>query len=47
MRKIFVGSDHAGITLKNQIRDHLKEKGHEVIDLGADQKVSCHYPDFA
>ena len=47
MRKIFVGSDHAGITLKNQIRDHLKSLGEEVVDLGADEKKSCHYPDFA
>lgn len=26
MKKIILGSDHAGITLKNSIKDYLKSK---------------------
>ena len=32
--KVGLGSDHAGIELKLQIMDHLKEKGYECIDYG-------------
>ncbi len=45
--KIAVGADHGGFDLKNIIRDHLIEKGHEVIDCGTYSKESVDYPDFA
>ena len=32
--KIGFGSDHAGIELKLQLMEHLKEQGHECIDFG-------------
>ena len=32
--KIAVGSDHGGLEYKNAIAKHLKELGHEVIDVG-------------
>lgn len=32
--KIGFGSDHAGIELKLQLMDHLKEKGYECVDYG-------------
>ena len=32
--KIGFGSDHAGIELKLQLMEHLKAKGHEVVDYG-------------
>jgi len=39
MLRIFVGSDHAGFTLKSTIRDYLKQSGkYEVIDVGTDKK---------
>lgn len=47
MSKIFVGSDHAGITLKNAVRDYLISLKYDVVDVGTHEKVSCHYPDFA
>lgn len=45
--KIFFGSDHGGLNLKKRLFSHLKNLGHEVIDLGTDQDKSCDYPDFA
>ena len=42
--KIAVGSDHGGFEYKNAIAEHLKELGHEVIDVGTYSLDSCHYP---
>ncbi len=33
--RVYLGSDHAGFELKQQIIDHLKKSGHEPIDCGA------------
>ena len=33
--RVYLGSDHAGYELKQQIIEHLKESGHEPIDCGA------------
>ncbi|ATD70540.1 MULTISPECIES: ribose-5-phosphate isomerase [Gordonia] len=33
--RVYLGADHAGFELKNQIADHLKANGHEVVDCGA------------
>lgn len=45
--KIAIGSDHAAFEAKNEIIDHLKNSGHEVIDKGTYDKSSCDYPDYA
>lgn len=45
--KIAVGSDHAGLHLKNTLVEWLKEQGHEVDDKGTYTEESCDYPDFA
>ena len=46
--KIYLGSDHAGYSLKIIVKEHLIKSGkYDVIDVGTDQKVSCHYPQFA
>ena len=42
--KIAVGSDHAGFTYKQTIIAHLKEKGHEVVELGTHSAESTDYP---
>ena len=42
--KIAVGSDHGGLEYKNAIAKHLKELGHDVIDVGTYSLDSCHYP---
>ena len=47
MSRFFVGNDHAGLSLKSAVVAHLLQAGHEVVDLGAQENVSCDYPDFA
>jgi ribose 5-phosphate isomerase B len=43
---ISIGTDHAGFPLKAPIIAFLKERGHEVLDLGCDSAEACDYPDF-
>jgi ribose 5-phosphate isomerase B len=45
--KIALGADHAGFALKQQLRDALQERGHEVVDLGTGSPESTDYPDYA
>ena len=45
--KVVIGSDHAGYSLKEAIKKHLEEAGHEVLDKGTSDTSSCHYPIFA
>lgn len=44
---IAVGSDHAGYELKNQLMEHLKNRGYDVKDYGTYSEASCDYPDYA
>ena len=46
-KKITIGSDHAGYSLKIRIIAHLRELGWEVIDKGTDSEASCDFADFA
>ncbi|MGD0219976.1 MAG: ribose 5-phosphate isomerase B [Acidimicrobiales bacterium] len=41
-----IGSDHAGLHLKNLLGGHLTEGGHEVVDLGTHSEAAVDYPDF-
>jgi ribose 5-phosphate isomerase B len=45
--KIALGSDHAGLKLKEAIIRHLKKAGVKFKDFGAFSEDSCDYPDFA
>ncbi|MEJ2500543.1 MAG: ribose 5-phosphate isomerase B [Campylobacterales bacterium] len=45
--KFYIATDHAGFELKNYTVELLKEKGHEVIDLGPYSQDRVDYPDFA
>ena len=47
MRKIYIGADSAGYTLKEEIKNYIASKGYEVEDCGTDSTASCHYPEFA
>ena len=45
--KIHIANDHAGLELKNIIRDYLIEKGYNVTDHGAHEYDALDdYPDF-
>ncbi|MHB9927494.1 ribose 5-phosphate isomerase B [Clostridium botulinum] len=45
--KIALGSDHAGLPLKNEIIKYLEGKGIEIKDFGTYTEESCDYPDYA
>lgn len=44
--KLSVASDHAGYELKESVKKHLTEAGHEVVDFGTDSADSTDYPDY-
>ncbi|MEE8294238.1 MAG: ribose 5-phosphate isomerase B [Sphingomonadales bacterium] len=44
---IVVGSDHAGFSLKETLKEALKAKGFETLDVGTNSPDSVDYPDFA
>jgi ribose 5-phosphate isomerase B len=44
--RVAIGSDHAGYRLKESLRAHLRERGHDVTDLGTDSEQSVDYVDF-
>ncbi len=44
--KIAIGCDHGAFDLKLTIIEHLKELGHEVVDVGCFEKKSCDYPEI-
>lgn len=45
--RIALGSDHAGLCLKNEVARCLVCLGHEVVDFGSLDTTSVDYPDFA
>ena len=44
---IAIGSDHGGFALKQQLMEHLKKEGYELVDFGCYTEQSCDYPDIA
>ncbi len=47
MKKIALGSDHAGFELKEAIKEILRKEGLEFEDFGTNSKDSCDYPVYA
>lgn len=47
MKRVLLGSDHAGLKLKKEITTFLKDLGYDIVDVGTHENKSCHYPDFA
>src|SRR5438132_412032 len=45
--KIVLGSDHAGLDLKNLLVKDLTSAGHEVVDVGTCTPDPVDYPDYA
>ena len=45
--KIYLASDHAGLSLRNALRFHVQNAGYDVFDLGPNAKTTVDYPDFA
>ena len=44
--KISIACDHGAVAQKNLIAEHLRKRGHEVLDFGTHTTDSCDYPDF-
>ena len=45
--RIALGSDHAGLILKQEVINLLQELGHDYHDFGTYEKQSVDYPDYA
>ncbi|HVW85059.1 MAG TPA: ribose 5-phosphate isomerase B [Bryobacteraceae bacterium] len=45
--KLVIGSDHAGLELKQVVADYLKQNGYELLDVGTWTTDSVDYPDYA
>ena len=45
--KISIACDHGAYELKERLKAHLLEQGHEVTDCGTHSLDSCDYPDVA
>lgn len=46
-KSVALGSDHGGFELKEILKQHLKQRGIQVSDLGTHSKDSTDYPDYA
>ena len=44
--KFYIATDHAGFHYKEQVKDYIKSKGIEIIDLGPDSADRVDYPDY-
>ncbi len=44
--KISIACDHGAVALKNAVKEHLLQKGYEVMDFGTHTLDSCDYPDL-
>jgi ribose 5-phosphate isomerase B len=45
---LYIAADHAGYSLKEELKPYLQELGFEVVDLGAEQlDLADDYPDYA
>ena len=46
MKRIALGTDHAGYHLKEVIKAHLELNGYKVVDFGTNSEEPVDYPDF-
>jgi len=44
LTKLAIGNDHVAIEMKNQIKQHLEEKGIKVLDVGTNSTERFDYP---
>jgi ribose 5-phosphate isomerase B len=47
VKSVAIGSDHSGVALKAKLRDHLRQRGLSVMDVGTDGSDPVDYPDIA
>ncbi|MFH1018612.1 MAG: ribose 5-phosphate isomerase B [Pseudomonadota bacterium] len=46
MRRVAIGSDHAGFKIKQALVEHLRSEGIEAVDVGTHSTESVDFPDF-
>ncbi len=46
MKKIIIGSDHAGFKMKQRVKSFLQELPYEIKDVGTTSESSVDYPDI-
>lgn len=46
-KKLAIGGDHTGFSVKKELIEFLTKNGYEIIDVGTFDENSCDYPDFA
>ena len=44
--KFYIATDHAGFIYKDEIKEYIRFKGHEIIDLGPETADRVDYPDY-
>ena len=47
MKKIALGADHGGFTLKGHLSDYLASLGYKTVDFGTNSSEPCDYPRYA
>lgn len=45
--RVYVGCDHAGFSLRNNLVTRLRAQGRQIVDLGTDSEAACDYPEIA
>jgi ribose 5-phosphate isomerase B len=45
--RLAIGSDHAGLALKQKLLEHLAKTGHQLQDVGTHSTDSTDYPNYA
>ena len=45
--RVFLGSDHAGFKMKEDLKPYFEQRGIELVDVGTNGEDSVDYPDFA
>ncbi|HEX7499296.1 MAG TPA: ribose 5-phosphate isomerase B, partial [Polyangia bacterium] len=45
--RVYLGSDHAGFSLRKSLVERLRAQERDVVDLGTDSEAACDYPEFA
>ena len=47
IKSMAIGSDHSGVALKSKLREHLRQQGLRVLDVGTEGSDPVDYPDIA
>jgi ribose 5-phosphate isomerase B len=47
IKSVAIGSDHSGVALKAKLRDYLRQRGINVLDVGTEGPDPVDYPDIA